>query len=160
MPPDSNESRRELSSRYTPLYRWVIPAFLSIVAVIVVLLAAGIDGSGAPNAAEVLSALVIAALCVLLARWLDRAKRVWLDDASLIVYDYKNEAAIPLEDIASVEASRYLRPDRVTVRFAKPTIFGTKISFFPPRDGLGLGSEHPLAGELMQRSVNVRAGVA
>ena len=160
MPPDSNGSRRELSTRYTALYRWVIPAALSITALIVVLLAAGIDGSGAPGAAEVLAALGVAAACVVLARWLDRAKRVWLDGDNLIVFDYRREAEIPLHDIASVEASRYLRPDRVTIRFSKPTIFGTKISFFPPLDGLRLGSEHPLAGELMQRIMAGRSGAA
>ena len=140
--------RRELSSKATPLYRWVMPAALTVLAVAVIWRLGGVGTAERPEPGTVVLALVIAALLVILARILDRAKRVWIDGDTLIVSDYRKEAQVHVDDIADVEATRFVKPDRVRIRFRHPTIFGDNIVFFPPINWRGLASCHPVAEDL------------
>jgi len=139
--------RRELSSTFTPIYRWVIPALLSIAAIVFIWRVAV---SNSPGTTEITIVVALAAGCVILARWLDKAKRVWIDEESLLVSDYRREDTIKLVEIDRVTATRWLRPDRVTITFTRPTIFGNKVVFFPARKGFRLAAPHPIARELTE----------
>ncbi len=137
--------RRELSSGLTPVYRWVIPALLTVAAIGVIWQVAVADS---PGTMAIALALAIAAACVVLARWLDKAKRVWIDEKYLYISDYKREDRIELGRIDRVTSTRWLRPDRVTLIFKVPNIFGDRIVFFPQRKGFRPGAPHPMAKEL------------
>ena len=140
--------RRELSSKITPLYRWVIPTILTIGAIVVVWRLAGVGMPGRPEPESLILAIAVAALLIVLARIFDKGKRVWIDEKTLIVSDYRTETRIDLSEIKSVEATRFIKPDRVCVRFSRPTKFGDSIVFFPPSHWFHLSLRNPIAEEL------------
>ena len=74
----SPDSKRELSTRLSPLYRWGIPGVLTLVAIAAVLWASFFT-EGRPDPLQVGLAALIAAASMIYSRWLDRAKRVWID---------------------------------------------------------------------------------
>jgi len=139
--------RRELSSKLAPVYRWVIPGLLTVAAVYVVWRYAI---RGEPDTGALVLAWLTAAGCVLLARVLDRAKRVWIEDNKLIINDFRRTAAVDLSRIASVRTTPLFKPDRIVVRFSEPTIFGDKIVFYPRVRWARLTSAHPVARELIE----------
>jgi hypothetical protein len=145
---------RELSSGITPFFRWVIPALLSIAAIVVIW---RIGGVGMPGGSGSLTlAIVIATLLVVLARIFDRAKRVWIDAGSLIVSDYRTEVRVKLDEITSVEITPYMKPDRVRVHFCRATKFGDSVVFFPPIRGFNILLRSPVAAELKQLAAAAR----
>ncbi len=95
-------------------------------------------------------AIVIATLLAVLARIFDRAKRVWVDEGSLIVSDYRTEVRNKLSEITSVEVTPYIKPERVRVRFCRATKFGDSVVFFPPIRGLSILTRSLVAVELKQ----------
>jgi hypothetical protein len=149
--------RRELSSRITPLYRWVIPALLTIGAIVVIWRLGGIGMPGRPEPESVMLAIVISALLVILARIFDKGKRVWIDEESLIISDYLKEARINFSEIESIEVARFMKPDRVRVRFSRPTRFGNSIVFFPPFRWFKSSLRNPIAAELEQLAANAKS---
>lgn len=140
--------RRELSSSFTPLYRWILPALLSIAAGIVVWRLARIGMPGRPAPVDVAAAVAIAAALITVARILDRGKRVWIDGQQLIVSDYRHEIQIPFSAIRRIETTRFWKPDRVRIRFIQPTRFGDSIVFFTPGRWLDFSERNPVAEEI------------
>jgi len=140
--------RRELSSSFTPLYRWVFPALLSIAAAIVVWRLARIGLPGRPAPWDVVMAVAIAAVLIIVARILDRGKRVWIDGQQLIVSDFRREIQVPFSAIRQVETARFWKPDRVRIRFNQPTRFGDSIVFFTSGRWLNFSARNPVAEEI------------
>lgn len=143
--------RRELSSRHAYIYRWVIPALLTLGAVAAIWEFA-ITRPGQSDMLSVATGVLIAAALMILARILDRAKRVWLDGDSLVVSDYRHEARVDLADIERVTQTRFFWPERVRICFSRPTLFGDSIVFFPPLRFTGLLSPHPVVADLSSRA--------
>jgi hypothetical protein len=148
--------RRELSSRITPLYRWVIPSILTIAAVLVIWRLGRVGMPGRPDVAAVILAVAIAAGLIFLARVLDKGKTVWIDGETLIVADHRTEIRVNLSDIKSADTTRFIKPDRVRVRFSRPTKFGDSIVFFPPSHWFRFSLRHPLAAELERLAAEAR----
>lgn len=148
--------RRELSSKITPIFKWVIPALLTIGVIVVIWRVGGVGMPGRPAPASVMQAIVIATLMVVLARIFDKGKRVWVEGKSLIVSDYRTHVHINLNEIESVEVTRFTKPDRVRVRFARPTQFGDSIVFFPPSRWFDFSVRNPIAAELEQLAADAR----
>ncbi len=121
---------------------------LTIGAIAAVWRLAGVGTRGRPEPKSLILAIAIAALLLILARIFDRGKRVWIDDKALIVSDYRKETRIDLSEIKSVEATRFTKPDRVCIRFSRPTKFGDSIVFFPPSHWFHLSLRNPIADEL------------
>lgn len=139
--------RRELSTPYFFVYRWIIPGALTIVAVALILYFAGPTESGARNTGSILGGALSAALLVVFARLYDRAKRVWIDGDHLVINDSNQTIQVPLTDIESVGQLFLFGPERITVRFRTTTAFGNRVMFFPPlRWPQPL--RHPLVAEL------------
>ena len=109
-----------------------------------------------PEPASLMLAIAIATLLVVLARILDRAKRVWLDEKTLIVSDYRIEERVDLSEIKVVEVTRFMKPDRVRIRFNQPTKFGDSIVFFPPSHCFKPSLQNPIAAELEQLAADAR----
>jgi hypothetical protein len=147
---------RELSSGITPFFRWVIPALLSIAAIVVIWRIGGVGMPGGPGSWSLTLAIVIATLLVVLARIFDRAKRVWIDAGTLIVSDYRTEVHVKLDEITSVEMTPYMKPDRVRVHFCRATKFGDSVVFFPPIRGFNILLRSPVAAELKQLAAAAR----
>ncbi len=144
----ATDQRREISTRLSPVYRWGIPALLTLVAIAAILWVSFFV-EGTPDLLRVVLATVIAAASMIYARWLDRAKRVWIDANNLYVSDYRREMQIPLANIKTIKVTTWIRPLRISVWFAKPTIFGEKIAFFPSRVERDALPDHPaIAGDV------------
>jgi hypothetical protein len=124
--------RKELSSRYTWMYRWVVPGFLTVVAVAVIWQFGKLGDDAPASGSGVLLGVAIAAAAMILARILDRAKRVWLIDDKLLISDYRREVRVGLSDVAEVKSMPWFWPPRISVRFSQTTAFGAGIVFFPP----------------------------
>ena len=124
--------RRQISSRFTFLYRWVIPGLLTVAALLAIWLLAVSRTSGPPAFIDALGGFAIAVALFSIARIFDRAKWVWLDDNQLLVSDTNQEIAAPLGEIDRVTVTPLFRPYRVRIWFRNPTVFGPSVAFFPP----------------------------
>lgn len=150
--------RRELSSRFTFVYRWVIPGFLTLAAILVVWRFARIGMPGRAGTESVLVGVAIAVALMILARFFDKAKRVWVERNKLVVGHYGREFEVDLAAIDSVEATRLLPPSRVRVRFDRPTRLGDRIVFFPPIRWRSFSTPHPAVDELTRLARAAREG--
>ena len=139
---NSADEKQELSTRLSALYRWGIPGLLTVIAVTAIGWAS-ISNTEAGIGMRILIAVVVAGTSVVYARWLDRAKRVWIDTEFLYVSDFSREAQIPLTNIKKLQVVTLIRPTRISVWFEQPTIFGDKISFFPRRGARDVLPDHP-----------------
>lgn len=124
--------RRQLSSRYTYMYRWVIPSLLTVGAVTTIGFFAVQSATGSLGTRAALTGVAIALIFVLIARIFDRAKWVWLENEYLIVSDSNQELTIEIGEIERIGTTPYFWPHRVRIWFRQPTIFGDNIAFFPP----------------------------
>ena len=111
---------------------------------------------GRPEPELLMLAIFIAALLIVLARIFDRAKRVWIDSESLFISDYRTEVRVDFSEVESVEVTRFMKPDRVRVRFCRPTQFGDSIVFFPPSQWFKFPVRNPIATELEQIASDAR----
>lgn len=139
--------RRELSTRFTWIYRWLIPGVLSVIALIA-LWRFLIGKDGQSDALSLVTGIAIAAAAICLARVFDRAKRVWIDGNQLIFAAYGKEYTKSMSDIVHVSETAYLRPHRIRLVFNTPTRFGTSIVFFPPVRFVEWLGEHTCTSEL------------
>jgi hypothetical protein len=95
---------------------------------------------------------------MVLARYFDGGKRVWLDSDALIVSAYGKDFRVPIDDIDTVDATRYVRPDRIRIRFRHATKWGKRIVFFPPLRLAGWADRHPVVTELAQQATQADPG--
>lgn len=140
--------RRELSARYTFVYRWVIPGFLSVAAIAVIWSFAKVGQPGPPDTGALLAGVAIAVGLMVVARFFDRAKRVWIEGETLVVSAYGKDVPIPLGDVESVSVARFVKPDRVTIRFCRATTWGNQIVFFPPLQWRKVGQPHAVVTDV------------
>lgn len=137
--------RRELSTPYTFVYRWVIPALLTVVAIAAIWLFAWPDNTGRPETMGVIIGAGLALAAGVLARVFDRAKRVWVNGGELVVSDLHNEIRVDLLNVARVEALPFFWPHRLKIVYKQATRFGAASVFFPP---LSFGSAAAVVAEL------------
>ena len=146
---------RELSSAYTPVYRWVIPGLLTVAAVATIWwLAIPAQGSR-PHVGMVFLALILALAMMVLARFFDRAKRVWCEPDGVRISDYRRETRVKWCDISRVEATRFGGPHRVRLVFGRPTVFGDSVVFFPP--AVWFGGAEPSCVAMLSRFISESA---
>jgi len=147
--------RHELSTPYTWVYRWLIPALLTVIAIAALwqFLPGEYlpEASGAGVSLKLAGAMLIAAAALLLSRIFDRAKRVWLSGQHLIFAAYGKEYTTPLSNITAIRETPFFRPHRIEVQFAEVTSFGKKIIFFPPLSLRNLTGQHPCTEELRNK---------
>jgi hypothetical protein len=79
-----------------------------------------------------------------------RLKKVSVDENFLYVSNYFKELAIPLSEIFDVTENRWVNTNSVTIHFARPTEFGSKIVFMPTIRVFGFFSSHPVVEELQE----------
>lgn len=128
----------QLSSRWTPFYKFVLP----------LLVLSGI-GTGAvvaylrpepqtmppglrPDQGWIL--MLIAAVIAIAVMWwtLGRLMRVELDEDELIISNYRTEIRVPLSNVAKIAGPSRTNPPRYTLTFEEPTDLGRTIAFIPP----------------------------
>ncbi len=139
--------RHELSAPYAWFYRWLIPAALTLVAIVALWQFLGWEGEIRGGDGDFFAALAVAAAAVFIARIFDRAKRVWVAGDKLVVCDYRQTIELPLAEVESVVQTPWLWPNRVRVHFRRATPFGTSVAFFPSLR-LPSASRHPVISEL------------
>jgi len=85
--------------------------------------------------------------------WLGRMRRVWLDGDYLVVGDPRRGARVRLEDVASVEETRFQKVKSVKVRLKRRMPIGDTIRFIPRgREGMFLPFlSSPVAAQLRER---------
>jgi hypothetical protein len=77
-----------------------------------------------------------------------RLKRVEMDDDSLYISNYLRQERVPLQDVASLSENRWMNIRPITVRFTRPTAFGSSIVFMPPAQLFRRTVPHPVIAEI------------
>jgi hypothetical protein len=137
---------RQISSRLTILYKFILPGLFALSIVNSgILFAVGWWSTSMP--AITLVAVFLVAVSILFQLPL---KKIYIDDRNLYVSDYRVEETIPLTNVTRVTEFYFSEPRRVTIHFKEPTIFGRKIVFmatyrFSPFAGF---TSHPIVSEL------------
>ncbi len=128
----------QLSSRWTPFYKFVIP-----------LLVLGGMGTGTVvaylrpkpqtmppglRADQEWILMAVAAVIALAVMWwaLGRLMRVELDEDELIISNYRTEIRVPLANVAKITGPSLSNPPRYTLTFEEPTDLGRTVRFIPP----------------------------
>lgn len=137
--------REELSTPNAYLYRWVIPALLTVAALHSLW---HFSIAGDPGMESIVTGTALAAVMVFVARLFDRAKRVWLEGNTLHICDYTHRIDVELANVERIRQTAWFHPDRVTIHFRKPTVFGSKVVFFPRYRWLPLPLRHPVVARL------------
>jgi hypothetical protein len=148
------ESKRRLSSRWTFVYRFLLPA-LMIVLFGLTSLAMFINPAGWKTDIDVRILRLLFLGCALgSAIWLRAVSRlykdVWLGSSSLTIAGRSGRIEVPLADVERVTGTRFINPPTVSVYFRRPTPFGGKIVFVAPGRWFG-GFGLPAAAKELQR---------
>lgn len=147
---------RELSSRLTPWYKFLVPAIwisvfgLGTAAVIVADVSAGPQGGRTPPEVKWIMLAVWIGASGLIWWFCCRLKRVWVDGAAPRVSNYFREERIPLASVTAVTENFWVNIRPVTVQFRLPTAFGQRIVFMPRVRWFLFWRPHPVAVELRQ----------
>ena len=127
--PDPQQST-EISWRHSWLLRWGFPLLLTLISL--VFLWVFILSDDEASASEILVTVLGIAIPLCYARYLDRAKRVWMTADGIQVSNYMTSISIPQSEIAAISESRFLWPTRLRIDLHRPTVFGSRVLFFPP----------------------------
>jgi hypothetical protein len=144
---------RRISSRLTPLYKWVMPVmwFGILAAFAVVALTAPVSE---PFQRVMFFAIVIfmAVFGYFVFRKLvfDLVDEVVDEGNSLVVKNRGKSDRIALSDIRNVSYSTLINPSRVTLSLRKPSVFGDEVTFCAPLCLVPLAS-HPVINKLIER---------
>lgn len=121
--------RQELSSPRAWVYRWLLPALLTVAALVAIW---SLAIARQPGVVETLAVVAAAGALLSVARVFDRAKRVWLCEGKLTVSDLRREVDIDLANVGWLATTPVIRPTRICIRLVRPTAFGDTLYFFPP----------------------------
>lgn len=83
-----------------------------------------------------------------LSRACGRLKRVRMNAIALYISNYVSEIVVPLYEVAEVTEDYFASGHPVTIRFHRPTDFGSRITFIPRARWSGLQVSHPAFDEL------------
>ncbi len=84
--------------------------------------------------------------------WSYRFKRVALDDDTIYLSDFLQQAKLPLREILSVRENRWIKAHTVTIEFAGATPWGHYVRFMPKVRFLVPGwISHPVVADLRER---------
>ena len=119
---------RLLSSDFTVVYKFILPAWLGLITLALILGDALGIGSFTTSLPVGLGVLALGGLQLLPAVAL---KRVEMDSRNLYISNFRKQIVVPLAEVAVVSENRWLHFHPVTIRFVRPTDFGSKISFAP-----------------------------
>jgi len=155
--------RRVLSSRQTPLIKFVIPViwigcFAGVTLGLFLFPHAFRDESGQPPHASMKYWFLILTVVgwYFIYRSCIRLERVAIDDTSLYVSNYRTEIVVPLRDVERVTENRWENIHPVTIHMRSDTEFGSRIVFMPHRRWFAWWTSHPVVAEL--REAVERAG--
>lgn len=154
-----------LSSKSTPLYRFVLP-WLVLAGM---LFAAGSaylhpESLNGPSGwtRDYAWALMLAFGIVMFAiLWFvgGRVMKVELDGDELIISNYRVEIRVPLAQVEAIKGPTWTNPPRYTLVFAETTEFGDKVTFIPPQSLLFRRvAESKAIGELKSAWEQARSG--
>lgn len=76
-------------------------------------------------------------------------KRVRRDGDRLLISNYRDEIAVPLNEVESVTENRWVNIRPVTVVFRRDTAFGRRITFMPTARIWSAWTPHPVVEELL-----------
>jgi len=87
----------------------------------------------------------------------DLADEVWDAGNELVVKNKGHEVRVQLSDVKNVSYTVLTNPQRVTLTLRQPTVFGSEITFAPPRVWIPF-AKHPLVEDLIER-IDVARGL-
>jgi hypothetical protein len=145
---------RLISSKLTPLYKFILPAlWISLFGSFTLLLffTSTFQGpSGSPPhpyikwiffGGSVIGTAVWRISCIPL-------KKVLLDGNDLIISNYSRQVRVSLRHVTRISEGRFANPRCIRVAFDERIGFGTRMSFMPEQRFLWPWQEHPTAREL------------
>lgn len=142
--------RRELSSKASVLYQYVIPVAILAGFAIPAWLVMQLESEGPAVLWIQVFALVTISAMAVIAFLLSRAKRVWLDNEKLIVKGWSDESVIPLKDVDSVTSTRFWNPDQIHITYRSAVSDHSKFFFYPPLRMVHFLTTHPMAEEIQR----------
>ena len=142
---------RRLSSNWTRFYQYFfVPLWIGLFGLGTLMMFVAPDSFSGndprEHRSEFLLIWVIATIA--LTFWFGRLVTVDLRGNDLVIKRFSKVAQVPLRDVESVDASRFSRPERITIRFRSATPFGDKVTFLAPYRTFSFFSHHPLRAEL------------
>ncbi len=144
--------RRELSSRATFLYKFIVPAlWIGFFGGATTLLFAAPGGlRDDPGVAQIRWAfLALFTIVTPILYWLlVGLKTVALLDQSLEISNFSRSLRVPLRDVERVSGSVIVNPRVIWLDFRRPTEFGSRVVFMPPLRIFAGFRRDPLVEEL------------
>jgi hypothetical protein len=146
--------KRQISSRLTGFYKFVLPWGLVVLTGFVFFLLFFANsttpiGSPMPLSAKV---FVIAALMLIYFAWrreISPLRKVALDEGAFLISDYSREIRVPASNLATVTEQRWREPRKITLTFQEETEFGKTVIFLAESQQMRLPwKEHPIVEEL------------
>ena len=152
---------RQLSSKWTAFFqRFFMPFWIIGMGIGAILLIVSPDEFGgedlAPSTVEFLTVWIL--ISSLLYYWFGRLVTVRLVGSDLEIRRYSLSATVPLTNVLSVTATRFLSPEPMTLHFLTDTPFGLNVTFLPPARIFRFFTLHPLKTELEALIEETRAG--
>jgi hypothetical protein len=143
---------RQLSSRWTWWHKTGFPlCWFGFLGIFTVVWCVGVFSQQVPAASIlVLPAMAVFGYIVIQLLVSSLVDEVLLDGDDVIVRNDGAEDRFPLSNVANVQCSIFVNPERITLTLKARCRFGEQIQFLPPPRWLRFG-KHPLANELINR---------
>ena len=120
--------RRSLSSTFTIIPMFALPAFLAWV-LIVSILSALIHGT---TLGSLITLAIVGFIFALILNYSWKLRFASIDASRLYFWSYRGSSSVPLGDIKQVKAVSSSRNPRIEVVFGDETQMGNKITIMPP----------------------------
>jgi hypothetical protein len=138
---------RQISSRLTFFYKFILPAIFAIGLINTLLTgnARNLDPTMPPYFVPVIGLVFLA-----WSLWLGwPVKKVSIFGDKLYVSNYRGEIAVPISEIVDVRGNILSDSQRITIYLRNETEFGSKIVFLATYRWSGRWSTHPIVEELL-----------
>jgi hypothetical protein len=147
---------RQISSRLTALFKFVLPGILVLSLINVGIASIRGEFLGAPPGLPIFFQPyfqpLISAMLLLYTGWLFwPLKKVSIDEENLYVSNFRTVIIIPISEIDRVTEFILSEPRRVTVHLKTATDFGQKIVFLGTYRAFAFFSSHPVVTELRRQ---------
>lgn len=149
-----------ISSRMTKFHKVIFPTFWF--GLLAVMLSTSLISDGARTDPEFLigpAVMAVVGFFIMKVFVWDLVDEVYDAGDRLVIRNKSEEDIVVLSDIMNVSSTVFINPPRITLRLARPSKFGTEITFTPvKRFTLNPFAKSPIAEDLIVRVDRARYG--
>jgi hypothetical protein len=142
---------RQISSSSTWSYKHVVPFFVLLASFAIALFLGVGAGRQRGDLRIVFIPLAFGLTGFVLLKLLYRSyvDEVWIDDREVVISNHGIQERFPVSNIASVDGSRILNPEYITLTLKEKCNLADPVYFLPPQR-FGRFTEHPIVIELQE----------